>query len=285
MVNELQKKGELKDYELILKTKKGEKKYVSINARLIFDDLGIPHHIDGAIRDISERKIAESELIKAHEQLKLLFRHQENIRENERTKISREIHDELGQSLSALKVDVGWARDNVSDNPTVVNKLNNMFGTISDTIENVQRISAELRPGLLDDLGLIPAMEWYCEEFEKRTNIKCSLISADILISNNSKILSLYRVLQEALTNVMRHANASKVHVHIYIENDSIILKIKDNGMGIASEKVDSGKSLGIIGLRERANQFNGNLRINSEKGKGAELIFEIPVDKNDITD
>jgi len=284
MVNELQKKGELKDYELILKTKKGEKKYVSINARLIFDDLGIPHHIDGAIRDISERKIAESELIKAHEQLKLLFRHQENIRENERTKISREIHDELGQSLSALKVDLGWARDNVSDNSTVVNKLNNMFGIISDTIENVQRISAELRPGLLDDLGLIPAMEWYCQEFEERTKIKCIFISEEILIFNNNKELSLYRMLQEALTNVMRHALASKVQVNFYVEKNSVILKIKDDGIGIPFEKINSGKSLGIIGLRERANQFNGSLKIISAKDKGTELIIILPFDQSEIT-
>lgn len=233
--------------------------------------------------DITERKLAEIELSKVHEQLKQLLHHEFEIRESERKNISREIHDELGQSLSALKIDLGFVKDNVNGNININKKINSMIDIVSNTISNVQRISAELRPGILDDLGLIPAMEWYCQEFEKRTNIKCSYKPADIVLLNNNKILTLYRVLQEALTNVIRHSEANEVTVNYYKKKDSIILEIKDNGIGINSEKINSGYSLGILGMRERASQFYGKLHIASAKGKGTELIFELPFDKNEI--
>jgi PAS domain S-box-containing protein len=278
---ELQQNKYVRYEDLPLETASGRQ----INVEFVSNVYMADNHkvIQCNIRDITERKQSESKLLKAHEQLKQLLRHEDEIRENERKTISREIHDELGQSLSALKVDLGWTKDNVSGSPAVSDKIDGMIDIVSDTIKNVQRISADLRLGLLDDLGLIPAMEWYCQEFEKRTKIKCIFKPGDILIKNNRKKLTLYRVLQEALTNVLRHAGANEVNVNYYNEKESVILKIKDNGTGIDTEKISSGLSLGIVGLRERANQFNGRLRIKSTPGKGTELIFEIPVDKNEI--
>ncbi len=269
-------------YELPMTTAKGKHIWVKGQGYAQMEN-GKAIKLSGTFQDITERKHVESKLSETHEQLKLLYRHQNEIRENERKIISREIHDELGQSLSALKLDLGWTKDNVSGHPAVSGKINIMIDIVSDILKNVQQISADLRPGILDDLGLISAMEWYCQEFEKRTKIKCIFKPIDILILNSSKKLSLYRVLQEALTNVLRHAGANKVKVRIYLKTNFIILKIKDNGIGITPEKIKSGLSLGIMGMRERANQFNGILQIKSDIGKGTELIFVIPFEKNEI--
>jgi PAS domain S-box-containing protein len=237
------------------------------------DDLYIHY-----ILDITDNKVAEKELINAHEQLKQLYIRQDEIKENERSTISREIHDELGQSLSALKIDLGWTKKYVENNPEIKKRIDAMTDMVSDMIKTVQRISSDLRPGLLDDLGLVPAMEWYIHEFEKRTGIKCQFKS-DIIQSNYEKQnLTLYRILQEGLTNVMRHSNAKNADINLYMADDFINLEISDDGTGLTPENISSSKSLGFIGIRERLNQFNGSLGIISSRDQGTRLTIKIPI-------
>ena len=227
--------------------------------------------------DITENKLADKELKIAHEQLKQLYTYQDELIENERTAISREIHDELGQLLSALKIDLSWTKNNAGNEPEFKKRIKSMTDIVSDTIKIVQRISSDLRPGLLDDLGLVPAMEWYIQEFEKRTGIKCHFLSDDIQFPNEKKNLTLYRILQETLTNVVRHAKAKSVNINLYRVGDSIFLEIIDDGIGMKQQKIDSHKSLGFIGIRERVNQFNGSLDISSANDKGTKLSIRIP--------
>jgi two-component system sensor histidine kinase UhpB len=227
--------------------------------------------------EITESKLAESEIRKSKKSLEDLYRHLNEIRENERALISREIHDELGQSMTALKLDLNRMHKYVGTNPEAIMKLDNMIELVSNTIKDVQRISSDLRPGILDDLGLAAAIEWYSGEFEKRTGIRCRLRLDDSTLGDPQKNLVFFRVLQEALTNVIRHANASFVSIILRQSKQRNTLIIQDNGIGIHQGKVESSKSLGLIGIRERVRQFGGEFVILSKEGNGTKLTVFIP--------
>ncbi len=274
-VQKLKAEGHVTDLECELLNKQGEVVNCISSARL-YPDTGI---IEGSIQDITKRKQMESDLTKAHEMLKVLYIYQDEAKENERKAISREIHDELGQLLSVLKIHLSWTKANYENREEVIKKIDSMTDIVNGTIETVQRISSDLRPGLLDDLGLIPAIEWFCQEFENRSGIKCHLNLGDFESSSEKKNLALYRILQEATTNVMRHANARNVYVKCVREEDSIFLEITDDGTGMKQAKIDSSKSLGLIGMRERVKQFNGSLEINSTINIGTKISIYIPID------
>jgi PAS domain S-box-containing protein len=228
-------------------------------------------------QDITERKQAEEEIRKSAKLMEDLHMHLNEIREEEHAITSREIHDQIGQSLTALKLDLNWMHKYINTDPEVVAKIQGMIELITDTIKAVQRISSELRPGILDDLGLAAAIEWYCDEFEKRTSVKCNLKLDDSTVGDSQKNLVFFRVLQEALTNVIRHANALSVAVKLHHAQKGTTLTIHDNGIGIPEEKIKSYKSLGLIGIRERVRLFNGNVDISSKKGEGTKLKIFIP--------
>ncbi len=228
--------------------------------------------------NVSRQKQVEDDLSNALEMLKELYIYQDDAIENERKAISREIHDELGQLLSVLKIDLNWTKSNYVEGEEVIKKINSMIDIVNDTIKTVQRISSDLRPGLLDDLGLIPAMEWFCQEFEKRTGIKSHLNLGDFESSDEKINVTLYRILQEATTNVMRHANAKNLYVKCVRGEDSIFLEIIDDGIGMKLENMDSSKSLGLIGMRERIKQFGGSLDIKSTLHIGTTLSVFIPI-------
>ncbi|MGD0755993.1 MAG: ATP-binding protein [Bacteroidales bacterium] len=227
--------------------------------------------------DITERKQAEEEVRKSKKLLENLHKHLNEMLESERALISREIHDQIGQSLTALKLDLNWMYKYVGTKPEVVMKLDNMIELISNTIKDVQRISSELRPGILDDLGLAAAIEWYSGEFEERTGIRCRLKLDDSISGNSQNDLVFFRVLQEALTNIIRHANASIVSIKLHQSKQGSTLTIKDNGIGMHLEKVESGNPLGLIGMRERIRQVGGTLYISSGIGQGTKLTIFIP--------
>jgi PAS domain S-box-containing protein len=231
-------------------------------------------------RDITERKQVEKEAGKVREQLEQLNKHLIKVREDERGLISRDIHDELGQSLTAIKIDLHWVLENVGDKPAVKQKLNNMLKMVSGTIATVQRITSDLRPGILDDLGLASAIEWYCEEFEKRTGIQCRMDLEDIQPQDPQKIITLFRILQEALTNVIRHAHAKNVTIKLSRLHDAVNLEIQDDGIGISQEKIDFKSSLGLIGIRERVRQFGGEFEIFSPNNNGTGLRISIPLNE-----
>ncbi len=230
--------------------------------------------------DITERKNYEKEIIHSREKYELLNQHILQVREEERLRISREIHDELGQALTALKIDLNWLRDNLNDQPKSLQKLAKMITITNDTIKQVQRISSELRPGMLDDLGLTSAIKWYCTEFVERTGIKCHLSLEEPVVEDPQINLVFYRILQEALTNVARHSKANNVDIRFWHEENLLTLLIEDDGVGISREILDSNSSLGLIGMQERARQFGGAVEISGIKNKGTKISIDLPVKK-----
>lgn len=215
-------------------------------------------------------------------QLRQLTSSLQNIREEERTRIAREIHDELGQQLTGLKMDISWIdKKLVLEDPALQKRISDMISLIDDTIITVRRIASELRPSILDDLGLITALEWQTQEFEKRTMIK-SVFKNNTNDFNPERELSttIFRVYQEALTNIMRHAQASLVETTIEVMDNYVSLIIKDNGCGFDVNEVKSKNSLGLIGMNERVLLFDGILIIESQKSKGTTISLKIPLFK-----
>lgn len=223
------------------------------------------------------RKIAEEEIINMKKALELLNHHLDEIREEERAAISREIHDNLGQSLTALKIDINHLREKVPENSHESIKLGKMSDLVTETIKDVQRIAAELRPPILDDLGLASAMEWYISEFQERTGIQCEIDLNEVQFPTEKKNLTLYRILQEGLTNVSRHAKANRVSVRLDHTDEIVTLQITDNGVGLEKSKISSFSSLGFIGIRERLKAYSGTLEIKSSPGQGTTLNISIP--------
>jgi signal transduction histidine kinase len=263
------------DYEISIVRKNGEIRHLQVfRKEVLWDDV---RQFQVICNDITERKHAEKEIRKSAKLLENLHTHLNEILENERAMISREIHDQIGQSLTALKLDLNRIHKYVGTNPEAIMKLDSMIELVSNTIKDVQRISSDLRPGILDDLGLVSAIEWYCEEFEKRTGIKCDQKLENSDYSDSQINLTFFRVLQETLTNVIRHARASSVNIRLYKSSKGAILTIADNGIGILEEKIESHKSLGLISMRERVRQFNGKINISSKKGEGTKLTIFIP--------
>jgi two-component system, NarL family, sensor histidine kinase UhpB len=228
----------------------------------------------GFTKDITSRKTSELEVIKANKQLELLNQYLVDAREDERKLISLEIHDELGQALTAIKFDMNWLRGNIHDTSGCIERLNKMLEICNEIIKNVQRISSELRPGLLDDLGLVSTIDWYCSEFEGRTGIKCNLDIEELPFEDTGLSLALFRILQEALTNVIRHSKASYVNISLHYSEPLLTMIIEDNGTGFPSEKVEAGTSLGLAGMRERARQSGANIEFVTKEGKGTKLII-----------
>ena len=270
-------KGLVRDFPLTILHKSGRKTEVLYHATLFKNEAGEVQGVFAAARDITDRKKMEDELRKSKELLENLNQHLHDVRENERALISREIHDELGQSMTALKLDLNQMHKYIGSSPEAIMKLDSMIELVSNTIKDVQRISSDLRPGILDDLGLVSALEWYCDEFEKRTGIKCSMKLENSDYCDSQINLTFFRALQETLTNVIRHARASSVNIKLHKSSKGTILAIQDNGIGIPEEKIESHKSLGLISMRERVRQFNGKISISSKKSIGTKLTIFIP--------
>jgi signal transduction histidine kinase len=191
------------------------------------------------------------------------------------------IHDELGQSLTALKIDLSWMREN-RKSENAVHKLEMMLANTNDIIRKVQRISSELHPKLLTELGLADAIEWYCGQQHDRTGLLFELSLEENVSKDFIKDLALYRILQEAVTNVIRHARASKVVISIRYEKEGIYMIITDDGIGINPEILESSNSMGLFGMRERAEQCYGNLELSLNKPSGTKVTVFIPTSKND---
>jgi signal transduction histidine kinase len=225
-----------------------------------------------------EQKVMEMENV--NEQLRNLSAHLQNIREEERIHIAREMHDELGQLLTGFKMDVSWLKNKVtkSEIPDVQQKLEGMMGIIDEAVNFVRKLAAELRPNLLDDLGLIPALEWHSLEFEKRYNIKTEFHSQVQDLKASSLVATgLYRMYQESLTNVARHSDAKKVVAALQLTTKEICLSITDDGRGFDPAQRER-KTLGLLGMKERAIMIGGNLEIKSKPGEGTSIVIKVPV-------
>jgi PAS domain S-box-containing protein len=230
--------------------------------------------------DITERIQSEEELHSSHEQLRNLAVYLESVREQERTKIAREIHDELAQDLTALKMDLSWLENRLPrDQMQLGVKTRSMGGLIDTIIQTVKRISAELRPGVLDDLGLVAAIEWQADEFQERTGITCRVTVDPVdLTVEKDRSTAIFRIFQETLTNIARHAGASRITVKIKKKARTLTLRVTDNGAGITDEQINDSKSFGLIGMRERVHPWGGQVRIKGTPGEGTSVEVEVPV-------
>ena len=235
-----------------------------------------PTGITMYVRDTSDEKKAKEDLVKMNYKLRELSVHLQNVREEERKYIAKEIHDQLGQITTALKIELAMlSRKLPNDPPELKNKVSEIMGLMEDVIKTVRRISLELRPSIIDDLGLIPALEYQFNEFEKRTGIETSFIhQLDHIVFSNEININIFRICQEALTNVMRYANATRVTASMVQEGNKITLIISDNGIGfdLKSKK----QTFGIISMQERAYMMHGSLKIDTAIGKGTTIKLEV---------
>lgn len=272
--------GSIRNVEYTFLKQDGTRFPGELSLSLIKDSKGEPKAIMAVSRDIAMRKQAEEEIRKSHEQLHNLAAHLESIREEERTLIAREIHDELGQALTALKMDMSWLGKKLSAGQDFLSeKIESMTRLLDITIQTVKKISTELRPGLLDDLGLAAAIEWQAEDFQKRTGISCEIsIKPEDIILDKERSTAVFRIFQETLTNIARHSRASMVEVSMRMEDNMIELKVQDNGKGISEEQVNDHNSFGIIGIRERVNFLGGNVEIRGQRNKGTSITVKIPL-------
>ena len=232
------------------------------------------------LRDVTERMRAEEEVRQSQKDLRELSAAAHTIREQERRRVAREIHDELGQSLTALKMDVAWMLENLSaGSPPLSEKLQAMRSQLDATVAATRRISADLRPLMLDDLGLIPAAEWLAQNFSERTGIPCRLQikPADIELAE-PYASALYRILQESLTNVARHAKATRVEVVLEKADGALNLTVRDDGRGFSPAETRVHKTYGLLGLRERTVLLGGETRIASEPGRGTTISVRLPL-------
>jgi len=229
------------------------------------------------IRDISEQKRGAEMLRASGEQLRDFAARLEKVREEERSRVARELHDELGQLLTILRLDLSWVEGKLGRSE-LRRKMKGIIAHVDDTIGRVRRISAELRPSILDDLGLGPAIEWQASEIQRRTGIRIQVMSnADSATLPKEATAATFRVVQEALTNVIRHARASRVRVKLKSQDHALMISIEDNGKGITEAQITDVKSLGIVGMKERIARIGGEFNIFSEPDKGTRLDMIIP--------
>ena len=229
----------------------------------------------------AERRRAQEQLRESHEQLRALSVYLQHVREEERTRIAREVHDELGQALTSCKLDLSLLANKLPPNLSgLKEKAKALSAHIDATIQTVRRIATELRPGILDHLGLIAALEWQANEFQTRTGIKC-----DVRTDLHEPILTpdlattFFRIFQETLTNIIRHAGATHVMVHLKEVAGRIILEVRDNGRGISPEEISNTRSMGLLGMKERAALLGGTFRIGpAPNGKGTLAAVSIPL-------
>ena len=230
--------------------------------------------------ELAERALTEQRLRSSEENLRALAAHLQSVREEERIHIAREIHDELGQALTGLKYDINSLARSMggAEDKAVAEKTQGLCQQIDRIINSVRRIASGLRPEVLDEVGLSAAIEWQAREFQRRTGIRCVVdISPGFSDPDKERATALFRIFQELLTNVARHANATRVAVHL-ANGEKLHLKVEDNGRGIQEQELESPKSLGFLGLRERVLAFGGWIDVKGEEGKGTTVAVVIPL-------
>jgi PAS domain S-box-containing protein len=240
------------------------------------------------LRDVTERKETEERLSRSESQLRALAARLQRAREEEGMRIARELHDQLGRCLTSIKMDLLWIEKTVTRRPadeeihSINEKTQMMLEAVDETVTVVRRISTELRPGILDDLGLAAAVEWQAKDFQRRTGVSCILeITEEELELSRDQATAFFRIFQEILTNVARHSRASKIWVHLETRDGIVALEVEDDGVGIAPDAASQPHALGLAGMRERAAMFGGLVEISGIHGKGTTVIVRMPIDEN----
>lgn len=231
-------------------------------------------------REITDRTRTDAEFRRSTEQLRELSARLQSVREEERTHIARVIHDELGQTLTGLKMDVAWLQRHLDQpQPALLQKTRAMSDLIDTTIQTVRQISTELRPGILDDLGLTATIEWQLQEFQVRSGIESILSSAPEETTLAAEgATTVFRIFQEILTNVIRHAQATQVEVTLEESAAFLTLQVQDNGRGISEDEIHSPKSIGLLGMQERARLRAGEIHFQGTPGQGTTVTVRLPL-------
>ncbi|MBS0352869.1 MAG: PAS domain S-box protein [Proteobacteria bacterium] len=264
-----------------------EKRYVRKDGRVVWALMVVSEIVDkngrmiasvGQMLDIDSQKQAEQALLESRRQLRELSHHQKTLLEQERKHIAREIHDELGQRLTALKMDISLLRIGFGHNPELFRMAERMRELAEGTIDVVRQIASNLRPAALD-LGLVPAIEWLLDDLQRRSEICCRLyVGDDELTMDEARATVVFRLVQESLTNIARHARARHVEVSLKRENERLRLNVSDDGCGFDPQAADKLRSFGLLGMRERVLALEGTLVLDSSPGRGTTVSIELPL-------
>ncbi len=277
LVDTVRRNGMVRDYEFAGQLRDGRIQTTSISAEVI--QVGGEACLLSVATDVTERKEAEEKARRSRAELRALAARLLLVREEERTRIAREIHDELGQALTGLKLDLAWLKQRVDDRGELSAWVQSIVERIDGTIDSVRRIATDLRPSILDHLGLVAAIEWQAQEFERRTGVKASVrVSRPEVAIDDVRATAVFRMLQETLTNVARHAGATRVDIDLTVGNVDLSLDVRDDGRGITPAEIAGGRSLGLVGLRERAIACGGMLEIQGTPGRGTQVSVRIPL-------
>jgi two-component system, NarL family, sensor histidine kinase UhpB len=270
--------------ECRLRRADGTYAYVHARGYVMRDGAGQAIRMVGGITDVTERRQAQETLERSRKQLRALSARVETSREEERTRISREIHDELGQMLTGLKMDLRWIEKRLGQqpgNPALNSILDKAVeaGELADaTLASVQRIAAELRPGVLDNLGLATAIKHEAARFQERTGMICRLRLPDHALALTSHTATaVFRIFQETLTNVARHSGASEVGIELRLDGAEVVLEVRDNGRGVSEAELASPRSLGLLGMKERAARAGGGVNVAPAANGGTTVILRLP--------
>ncbi|HWS63527.1 MAG TPA: response regulator [Steroidobacteraceae bacterium] len=230
-------------------------------------------------QQLKERRVAEEHLRASQESLRALASHLQSVREEEWTRIAREIHDQLAQALTGLKMDLAWITSRLPEGSKALReKAHSMSGLIDATMESVHEIMTQLRPEVLDRLGLAAAIGWQAGEFQRRSGIRCNVsLPAEDLLLDRDRSTAVFRIFQELLTNVARHAGATRTDVAVQSDSNELVLTVEDNGRGIDAEVAQSSKSFGLMGVRERVLPFGGRVDIKGVRGEGSRVTVALP--------
>jgi len=279
MTGDLRAGGRLLDREMRLVASGGSIRECLITASLYEMEPRKLAMFEFIIRDITEEKRVMADLMRSREEMRMLYEHAQNLREQERLTISREIHDVLGQMVTALKMDFVSLFKTISHDSPDSNEKRSAILAMADRLSDmISNIASQLRPSILDDLGVAAAIEWQAAEFSKRTGIETDvkLTEVEEYLGERAPV-AIFRVLQESLTNIMRHSKASRVDIDLSLDGSEVVLLIRDNGVGIPPEKVNNPLSLGLIGMRERVASCGGVMAVSSMQGQGASIEVRIP--------
>jgi signal transduction histidine kinase len=258
--------------------------FAEVNGDIIWGDDHQPESMVFIIRDITDSKKTAEALKSSQLELKEFASHLQRVREEERIQLAREIHDELGQILIAIKIDLGMMKQKVLksikavDAENILTNFDNLFGLVDNTLKTTRKIMTDLRPEVLYLVGFVEAVKLYVNNYKERHQIAC-LFENDIssFELNSQQSVALYRILQESLTNIAKHAKATKVRIKLDIEEDKLIMKVTDNGIGFKTSQRNKPNSYGLLGMKERVYLLDGELQISSQPGEGTTIHVEIP--------
>jgi PAS domain S-box-containing protein len=280
----LETQGEVRGFENQTRRKDGSMIWVSTNARVVRDAEGRVRCYEGLVQDITERKWVEQRLLASQEQLRMLAARLQGVREEERARIAREIHDEMGHAFTDLKLDLAWLdrrldEQKQSGQSGVRRRIAVMMKRVEDDLNTARRISTELRPAVLDMSDFTAAIEWEAKQFEERSGIECELeLPPEGMALDSGRSTAMFRIFQEVLANVTRHAGARRVHARLWTEDGQAVMDVSDDGRGITSREMGGASAMGLLGMRERAREFGGEVAVHGVPGKGTTVRVAIPL-------